>query len=127
MTRMLLAMLLAASPALAQTTTPPLTPAAGNPNLAVASVRMDNGIRASKLIGSGVYADANTQLGTVDDLIMTQDHRVVFAVVGVGGVLGVGSKLVAIPIGQLQPGNDGHLMLPGATKDSLTAMPNFVY
>lgn len=121
-----LALSLAASPVLAQTS-PSLVPASGNPNLSVASVRMDGGIRASKLIGSGVYADPNTQLGSVDDLVIGPDHKVMFAIVGVGGVLGVGSKLVAIPIDQVKPGPDGKLMLPGATKESLGAMPTFVY
>ena len=38
-----------------------------------------------------------------------------------------GGKLVALPIGQLQKPADGRYTLPGATKDSLNAMPSFVY
>ena len=104
-----------------------LVPAAGNPNLSVASVRMENGQRAGKIIGAGVYGDANTQIGTVDDLMLTTDNKVALAIVSVGGLIGLGGKLVAVPFGQLQRGSDGKLMLPGATKDSLTAQPNFVY
>lgn len=128
MTRMaaLVAVLaLPAGPLLAQT--PGLTPASGNPNLSVASVRMDGGIRASKIIGAGIYGDPNTQLGTVDDLILTSDHKVAFAVIAVGGLMGMGAKLVALPIGQIERGADGKMMLPGATKESLNAMPSFVY
>ena len=98
----------------------------GNPNLAVATVKLEHGTRLSKIIGSTVYTDPNTQIGTVDDLIMTGDDKVVMAVVSVGGVLGVGGKLVAIPYGQLKFDN-GKTVLPGATKESLTAMPNFTY
>jgi hypothetical protein len=122
-----------AGPLLAQTTTAPaassdaLVPAAGNPNLSVASVRMQNGHRASKIIGAGVYSDANTQIGTVDDLMITPDQKVALAILSVGGFIGLGGKLVAVPIGQLQQGADGKLMLAGATKDSLNAQPNFVY
>ena len=105
-----------------------LVPAAGNPNLSVASVRMADGVRASKLIGAGVYGDdANTQIGTVNDLMLTPDHRVAFAIVSVGGVMGLGGKLVAIPVAQLQAGSDGKWTMPGATKDSLDAMPSFVF
>ena len=128
---------LAAGPLLAQTTAAPagssapasdaLVPAAGNPNLSVASVRMQNAQRASKIIGAGVYSDANTQIGTVDDLMLTPDDKVALAILSVGGFIGLGGKLVAVPITQLQHSQDGKLMLPGATKDSLNAQPNFVY
>ncbi len=104
-----------------------LTPAPGNPSLSVASVRMENGLRASKVIGAGVYSDGNTQVGAIDDLIMTPDNAVVLAVLSVGGVMGLGGKLVALPIGQLQKGQDGRYTLPGSSKDSLNAMPSFVY
>lgn len=115
-------------PALAFAQPAPVTApsSTGNPNLAVATVKLENGIRLSKIIGGAVYTDPNTQIGTVDDLIMTADDKVVMAVVSVGGVLGVGGKLVAIPYGQLKFDN-GKALLPGATKESLGAMPNFTY
>lgn len=117
----LLAMTALAGSAAAQT-----APGTGNANLTVASVKMDNGVRLSKIIGSSVYADANTQIGTVDDLVMTPDNKIVLAVLSTGGVLGVGGKLVAVPYGQLSFAN-GKTMLPGASKDSLNAMPNFTF
>lgn len=116
-------LILTALPTLATAQT---APAAGNPNLTVATVKMDNGIRLSKIIGSSVYADANTQIGTVDDLVMTPDNKIVLAVLSTGGVLGVGGKLVAVPYGQLSFAN-GKTMLPNASKDSLNAMPNFTF
>lgn len=122
---------LLAGPLHAQTAAPApasgLVAAPGNPNLSVASVRMTGGQRASKLIGSGVYSDANTQIGTVDDLMITQDDKVALAILSVGGFIGLGGKLVAVPVAQLQHGTDGKLMLPGATKDSLIGQPAFVY
>ncbi len=132
----LAATLLTAGPLAAQTTQPAspapsaatgLVPTSGNPNLSVASVRMEGGIRASKLIGAGVYSDPNTQIGTIDDLMLTPDNKVALAVVSVGGLIGIGGKLTAVPIGQLRRAADGKLMLPGASKDSLNAEPNFVY
>ena len=119
---------LAAGPVAAQTPSAPgLVPTSGNPNLAVASVRMDGGIRASKIIGANVYSDPNTTVGTVEDLMLTADNKVALAIVSVGGVIGFGGKLTAVPIDQLQRAADGKLMLPGATKESLNAQPNFVY
>ena len=129
--------LLLAGPAMAQTSTPAqsggnaengtLVPAASNPNLAVASVRMDGGQRASKIIGSGVYSDPNTQIASIDDLMVGKDDRIVLAILSVGGLVGIGGKLVAVPFDQLQKGQDGHYMLTGATKESLSAQPTFVY
>ncbi len=97
-----------------------------NPNLAVASVKLESGVRASKLIGATVYSEQNERVGSVDDLVMTGGDKVTVAVVSVGGFLGLGSKLVAVPFDQLKRDAD-HVVLPGATKDTLNAMPNFVY
>ena len=118
----LAAMLMAtAVPALAQTSA-----GTSDPNLSVASVKMDNGVRASKIIGSAVYGDQNTQIATVNDLVMTPDDKVAIAVLSVGGVLGVGGKLVAVPFAQLKQ-DSGKTVLPGATKDTLNAMPDFTF
>lgn len=100
----------------------------GNPYLAVASVRMTNGYRAGKIIGSAVYNDQNQQVGTVDDLILDQDNRAVIAVLSVGGFVGIGGKLVAIPFEKLQIDHSrNRVVLPGANKDALNAMPSFTY
>lgn len=141
---MTLVMALAALPAAAQQADPTATPPAdttapapagapaglvatvNNPNLAVAAVKLENGVRASKLIGATVYSEQNEGVGSVDDLIMTGDNKVTVVVVAVGGFLGLGSKLVAVPFDQLKRDAD-HVVLPGATKDTLNAMPNFVY
>lgn len=119
-------------PAAAQPAEPTAAPPAGvtastnNPNLAVASVRLENGIRAGRLIGATVYGEQSEAIGSVDDLVMTEGDKVTVAVISVGGFLGLGSKLVAVPFGQLKRDGD-RLVLPGATKDALNAMPSFVY
>jgi len=97
-----------------------------NPNLSVASVRLENGVRASKVVGSTVYNEQNERVGSVDDLIMTEDDKVTVAIISVGGFLGLGSKLVAVPFGQLKRDAD-RVVLTGATKDTLNGMPSFVY
>ncbi len=127
---MALAAALAASPALAQPAAP-ASPAGvvattNNPNLAVATVKLENGARMSKIIGSTVYTDQNEKVGAVDDLIMTAGDKITVAIVSVGGFLGLGSKLVAVPYTQLKVDGE-RVTLPGASKDSLNAMPSFVY
>ena len=77
------------------------------------------------ILGKAVYNDSNQKIGTVDDLIISPDRSVSFAIVGVGGFLGVGKHDVAIPVKNLK--GEGKLMLSGATKEALKALPEFKY
>ncbi len=90
-------------------------------------MRLNDAARASKIIGASVVNDHNEAIGTIDDLMVVDRNRIAYAVVSVGGFLGIGSKLVAVPYEQLQPGSGNHLVWPGASKQSLAAMPNFTY
>lgn len=53
--------------------------------------------RASKVVGLNVYNDQNEHVGSINDLLMDKDGSVKAAVISVGGFLGVGSRLVALP------------------------------
>ena len=85
------------------------------------------GYRVTKVVGSTVVNDANETVGTIDDLIVTPGEKVPFAVLSVGGFLGMGTKYVVIPYNTLQVKDKQHMILPGATKDSLKALPEFKY
>ena len=84
------------------------------------------GYRTSKIVGSTVVNEANETVGTIDDLIVTPTEKVPFAVLSVGGFLGMGTKYVVVPFSSLQV-KDKQMVLPGATKDSLKALPEFKY
>lgn len=107
-------------------TLPGVTATTNNPNLAVATVKLDNGKRLSKIIGADVYGQDGKALGKVDDLVMVNGDHVTLAVIAAGGFLGLGSKLVAFPFTQLKTQGD-QLILPGVTPDTLNGMPNFQY
>jgi hypothetical protein len=47
-------------------------------------------------------------------------------VLSVGGFLGVGTKYVVVRLSSLHV-QDNKIVLPGATKDALTALPEFRY
>lgn len=86
-----------------------------------------NGYRASKLIGSTVYNDNNEKIGTLDDIVVSKD-KVMYGVLQVGGFLGIGGKLVAVPYESLQIDDSGKkLELPGASKDQLIKLAEFKY
>jgi sporulation protein YlmC with PRC-barrel domain len=60
--------------------------------------------RASKIIGTEVRNAHDQKVGTVKDLIVDPGSgRVLQVVVAVGGVMGVGDKLFAVPYDKLQP------------------------
>ena len=84
------------------------------------------GYRTSKVVGSTVVNEADVTVGTIDDLIVTPGEKVPFAVLSVGGFLGIGTKYVVGPFSSLQV-KDKKMVLPGATKDSLMALPEFKY
>jgi sporulation protein YlmC with PRC-barrel domain len=78
------------------------------------------------VLGKAVYNDKNEKIGHVDDVVLSPDRKASFAVIGTGGFVGLGKHDVAIPFSQLQPSGN-KLMLPGATKDALKALPEFQY
>ena len=84
------------------------------------------GYRTSKVVGSTVVNEANETVGTIDDLIVTPGEKVPFAVLSVGGFLGMGTKYVVVPFSSLQV-KDKKMVLHGATKDSLKTLPEFKY
>ncbi len=132
---------LLAGPALAQTpqsqttmspaptgttgTAPTTKSDAGNDQ--TAKVTADGYMRASKLDGSDVYNSADTSIGTLDDLLIGQRQKAATAVISVGGFLGIDSKLVEVPFSKLKVNKEGHLVLAGATKASLTKLPAYSY
>jgi PRC-barrel domain protein len=52
--------------------------------------------------GIKVYNDANENIGSINDLLMDKSGNVKIAVIGVGGFLGLGEHLVAVPYEKLK-------------------------
>ena len=112
--------------------------------------------RASKVAGLNVYNDKNESIGTVNDLLMDKSGNIKAVVLGVGGFLGMGEHLVAVPYDKVKfvdqpvpsattssnksssttgaasststknPWYPDHAVF-NATKDELKAMPEFKY
>ena len=58
--------------------------------------------RSSKVVGLNVYNDKDESLGDNNDLIVDNQGKIVAAVIGVGGFLGVGERYAAIPFEKLK-------------------------
>jgi len=89
-------------------------------------VQLATGYRASKINGSPVYNRNKDKIGTIDDLILSPTDRASYVILLVGGFLGMGTHLVAVPFSSLQF-VDKQLRLPDATRESLKALPEFKY
>jgi hypothetical protein len=84
------------------------------------------GYRASKVIGSNVVNDANETIGKIDDLLVSPDGKQPYAVLSIGGFLGMGTRLVVVPYETLKFA-DKNVILPGGTKEGLKMLPEFKY
>jgi hypothetical protein len=81
-----------------------------------------------RLIGANVHDKDGKIIGHINDLIIDGDNRIVGAVISAGGVLGIGKKEVAVPLASLgiESTDDGiSVVLPIATKEALTAAPEY--
>ena len=58
--------------------------------------------RASKVVGLNVYNDKNESVGSINDLLTDKTGNIKAVVIGVGGFLGVGEHLVAIPFDKVK-------------------------
>jgi sporulation protein YlmC with PRC-barrel domain len=58
--------------------------------------------RASKVVGLSVYNENNESLGSINDLLTDKDGNIKAVVLGVGGFLGVGEHLVAVPFDKIK-------------------------
>jgi hypothetical protein len=79
-----------------------------------------------QILDKSVYNEQNEKVGEVNDIIVAPDKSISYAILSVGGFLGLGEHYVAIPFNQLKA-DDGKYMLRGATKDTLKAIPPFEY
>lgn len=115
---------------LAVTTTPHAqqTQSGGSPQTP-ATIAFDNAAlagsaRATKLVGSRVYK-GDTPIGEIEDVLVDLDRATVAAVIlSVGGFLGLGNKLVAVPVNQIAVGKEARFTT-GLTKEQLASAPAF--
>jgi sporulation protein YlmC with PRC-barrel domain len=84
------------------------------------------GYRASKVIGSSVFNESGETIGKIDDLLVRLDGKGPYAVLSVGGFLGMGAHMVVVRYDSLKFA-DNKILLPGASKVGLKALPAFEY
>jgi len=96
-------------------------------------VAADTDNLGSRLIGQPVYSTAGDdaeEIGSINDLVFSENGQIEAVVIGVGGFLGIGEKNVAVDFDSLEftlaADNTERWVLP-TTADALTAAPDFVW
>lgn len=81
-----------------------------------------------EVIGKDVVNVMDEDVGTIADLVMDQDQKLVGVVLSIGGFLGIGDKWVAIPVEQIDfPTNDQPArLLVAVTEEQLKNAPDFM-
>ncbi len=147
--------IMAAAPALAQTTAPSTPPAntppgttspsttspsdksampAAKPSDSTAAKPSDSamastsGWRLSKLMGHKIVNANKENVGDINDVILDNSGKATAVIVGVGGFLGMGEKNVALQFDQLSINRDANnnlAVMVNASKDSLQKAPEW--
>jgi sporulation protein YlmC with PRC-barrel domain len=82
--------------------------------------------RASRIIGSNVYNRQAEKLGDIEDIIVDPRRgQIRYAVVSIGGFLGIAEKLIAVPWRALQVDTDQSRYVMDGTKQRLKSAPGF--
>ena len=67
------------------------------------------------------------QSARFDDLLVTRDGKEPYAVLSIGGFLGLGTHMVVVRYDSLKFAPDNKIVLPGGSKDGLKMLPAFQY
>ena len=77
-------------------------------------------------LGKDVFNDAREKVGSVEDIIVTPEKGISYAIIGAGGFLGMDKHDVAVPVSQFKI-KDKRITWPGVTKEAIKTMPSFKY
>lgn len=83
---------------------------------------------ADDFIGTTVYGANDENVGSIDDVILSQDGKVEAVIIDVGGFLGIGSKAVAVDLDNLTFMTDAdgdHYLYTSLTEEQLKAQPEY--
>jgi hypothetical protein len=108
------------------TTAPP--PAMAQAVTVVDVVTVAQGYRTSKLTGTKVKNTTGEEIGSIDDFIIDKD-KVLYAILQVGGFLGLGGYLIAVPFTNLDIKDNGRTitLTAGGSKEELQKTQEFKY
>jgi sporulation protein YlmC with PRC-barrel domain len=122
------------SPSPAPTTPSAQAPRSGSPAADRSDQSMSpgdlGGQSIQRLMGKSVVNNEGKTVGDIEDFVVESEasatgKQITYAVIGVGGFLGLGEKKVAIPVSDLQISDDKVQLSSNMTEDQLKQMPEY--
>lgn len=82
-------------------------------------------LSAEDLVNKPVHTVAGEEVGEIDKIVTDKAKSTAYAVIGVGGMFGLGEKKVLLDVDQLQVNAQGELQVPAAGPDELEGYPEY--
>lgn len=76
-------------------------------------------IQPADYLKKEIITSNGESIGTIEKLVISKKDNTVHAISGVGGFMGIGEKVVAIPVNQLRVQGDSLVLSAEITEDSL--------
>ncbi|MGF1611195.1 MAG: PRC-barrel domain-containing protein [Kiloniellales bacterium] len=80
--------------------------------------------RADEIIGQQVVNQQGEEIGEINDLVVDENNQP-YAVIGIGGFLGIGERNVAVPVSNLEFGADQVVYNGFSTAEEFETMPEY--
>jgi sporulation protein YlmC with PRC-barrel domain len=80
---------------------------------------------ADELIGKDVVNAKGDEVGEIEDVVIDPASKAMYAIVSVGGFLGMGDKDVALSFDQLRLGADDAILMSEQSEDQLKQLPAY--
>ena len=80
---------------------------------------------ADDLIGKDVVNTKGDEVGEIEDIVVDPSSRAMYAVVSVGGFLGIGDKTIAVPFEQLNIGAEDAILMSEQSESELKQLPAY--
>ncbi|WP_448206241.1 PRC-barrel domain-containing protein [Azospirillum sp. sgz302134] len=98
----------------------------GEADALVRAIEKPRVVAADDLAKARLHAPNGDEMGSISELVVDPDTgRVAYAVVELGGFLGIGERNFPVPWALVQPTQDGNGYALNVPKDRLTAAPQF--
>jgi putative membrane protein len=98
-------------------------PAVGTASDQASGTEQQGWVSVGEVLGAPVVNDKGDEVGEIKDVVMKDNTH--YAVLAVGGFLGIGDKNVAIPLDELKLGEDEAYLMSAQTEEQLEAMPAY--
>lgn len=82
-------------------------------------------LRANNVIGMRVQGGQNEKIGKINDLVINESGQISAAVISIGGFLGIGDKVVAVPWPKVRFDGAEKSALLEVTREELANAPEF--